>query len=407
MIKTVQVMKHELINMVKSKGFIITTLLFPVLALLALGVYQFIQGIDTQDTTTNVITIGYVDEAGGFDDTSQAGEIAFIQYQSPEEATKALLAGDVDEYFIIPSDYISTGRINRFTMKRELELPGNTAWAVRNLLLNNMLQGQINDEILERTKEPAWFASIRLDETGQISPEQGGLLGVFLIPYLFGFLFWIAILMGSFTLLEGLGEEKENRIMEILISSISARQLLLGKIVGLGTTGLLQIIFWFISATFIAGLASDIIGGMFSGIEIPARLMTLGIVYFIIGYILFAILFASVGAVVPTYREGQQIVFFIMPAGIIPLMLVPFLAENYSHPVTQILTLFPITAPITSMIRLCVGNMSSWELVLNITLLVLSIVGLLLLGAKVFRAFLLMYGRKPSLREITKALRQA
>jgi len=135
--------------------------------------------------------------------------------------------------------------------------------------------------------------------------------------------------------------------------------------------------------------------------------MTLGIVYFIMGYILFAILFASVGAVVPTYREGQQIVFFIMPAGIIPLMLVPFLAENYSHPVTQILTLFPITAPITSMIRLCVGNMSSWELMLNITLLVLSIVGLILLAAKVFRAFLLMYGRKPSLREITKALRQA
>jgi len=407
MSKTVQVLKHEFAHMVRSKGFIIITLLFPVLALVALGAYQLIQGIGTKDTPTEVVTVGYVDEAGGFDDTSQTGDITFICYQSPEGATRALLAGDVDEYFVITPDYVFTGRIDRFTLERELETPGSIRNAVRSFLLDNLLQGQTSDEVLERAKTPAWFASTRLDETGQVSPEQGGLLGVFLLPYVFGLLFWMAILTCSFTLLEGLGEEKENRIMEILLSSISTKQLLSGKIIGLGAAGLLQIIFWFVSARFIVGMASTTVGGMFSGLEIPARLIVFGIVYFVLGYLLFGTLFATIGAVVPTYREGQQLAFFITPLGIIPLVLIPFFAEHPNHSITHILTFFPISAPVSSMVRLGVGNISTWQLALNMVILVISIAGLLFLGAKVIRTFLLMYGKKPGLREIMRSFRQA
>jgi len=405
--KTFQVIKHEFVQMVKSKSFIIVTLLFPILALLILGGYQLIQRIGTQDTTTEAVSIGYVDKVGGFNDTSQTVEITFIRYPSSEEATEALIAGDIEEYFVITPDYISTGRIDRFTLERELEMSGSTRNAVRNFLLNNLLQGHVSDEMLERAKSPAWFASTRLDKTGQISPEQGGMLGVFLLPYLFSFLFWLAILMCSFTLLEGLGEEKENRIMEILLSSISTKQLLLGKVIGLGIGGLLQILFWLLSGGLILGMASTTVGGMFSGLEIPTRLIAFGVVYFILGYLIFGTLFASIGALTPTYREGQQISFFIMPAGIIPLMIVPFFAENPDHPITYFLTLFPITAPVTSMARLGVGNISSWQLALNIILLLISAMGLLFLGAKVFRTFLLMYGKKPSLREVIRSLRQS
>jgi len=324
-----------------------------------------------------------------------------------KEATEALLTGDINEYFVIVPDYVSTGRIDRFTLERELEIPGSIRNVVKSFLLDNLLQGQTSNEILERAKTPAWFTSTRLDETGQISPEQGGVLGVFLLPYVFSLLFWIAIISCSFTLLEGLGEEKENRIMEILLSSISTRQLLLGKVIGLGAAGLLQIIFWFISARFIVGLASDTIGGMFSTLEIPVRLIAFGIVYFILGYLLFGTLFAIIGAVVPTYREGQQLAFFIIPLGVIPLVLTPFFAENPSHPITHILTFFPISAPVTSMIRLGIGNISSWQLGLNMTIAVISIAGLLFLGAKVFRTFLLMYGKRPRLSEIIRCLREA
>ena len=405
--ETLQVIKHEFIHMVKTKGFVIITLIFPLIALAILGGYQFIQRIDAQDTTTGIACVGYVDEAGGFDDISQTVEIALIPYQSPEEATKALIAGDIREYFVITPEYVSTGRIDRFTLARELEIPGSTRNEVRSFLLNNLLQAYISDEKLERAKSPAWFTSTRLDETGQISPEQGGVAGVFLLPYIFSFLFWLAILMCSFTLLEGLAEEKENRIMEILLSSISTRQLLLGKVIGLGIGGLLQILFWFLSGWFILGMVSTTVGGMFIGLEIPVRLIAFGAVYFILGYLIFGTLFAIIGALTPTFREGQQIAFFIVPAGGIPLVFAPFFANNPDHPVTYFLTFFPITAPVSSVIRIGVGNISFWELGLSITLLLISVAVLLFLGAKVFRTFLLMYGKKASLREIIRSLSQA
>jgi len=405
--ETLQVIKHEFIHMVKTKGFVIITLIFPLIALVILGGYQFIQRIDAQDTTTGIACVGYVDEAGGFDDISQTVEIALIPYQSPEEATKALIAGDIREYFVITPEYVSTGRIDRFTLARELEIPGSTRNEVRSFLLNNLLQAYISDEKLERAKSPAWFTSTRLDETGQISPEQGGVAGVFLLPYIFSFLFWLAILMCSFTLLEGLAEEKENRIMEILLSSISTRQLLLGKVIGLGIGGLLQILFWFLSGWFILGMVSTTVGGMFIGLEIPVRLIAFGAVYFILGYLIFGTLFAIIGALTPTFREGQQIAFFIVPAGGIPLVFAPFFANNPDHPVTYFLTFFPITTPVSSVIRIGVGNISFWELGLSITLLLISVAVLLFLGAKVFRTFLLMYGKKASLREIIRSLSQA
>ncbi len=405
--KTLKVTKHEFINMVRSKGFIIVTLLFPLLALAVFGGYQLIQRISTPETPTETAVIGYVDEAGGFDDTSSTGEITFRQYASPETATQALISGDIDEYFVITKDYVSTGSINRFTLERELEMPGSIRNSIRNFLLTNLFQEQIGPDMLERAKAPAWFNSTRLDETGQVSPEQGGPLSVFLVPYIFSLLFWIAVLMASFTLIEGLGEEKENRIIEILLSSVSARQLVMGKIIGLGSAGLLQIAIWFISMSLIAGMASSSIGGIFSTLEIPARLIIFGLIYFILGYLLFAVLFSSIGAIVPTYREGQQLSFLIIIPGIAPLMLIYFLVNNPDHIITYLLTFFPVSIPIASIIRLAVGSIQPWQIILNMLLLVGATIGIFFLGTKIFRTFLLMYGKRPSLGEIVRSLRRA
>ena len=135
--------------------------------------------------------------------------------------------------------------------------------------------------------------------------------------------------------------------------------------------------------------------------------MVLGIVYFILGYLMFAVLFSSIGAIVPTYREGQQLSFFIIMPAITPLMLIYFLVENPTHVITNILTFVPISAPIASIIRLGVGNFPPWQIAVNIVILVLTIIGLFVLGTKFFRTFLLMYGKTPTLREVFRLLKQA
>jgi ABC-2 type transport system permease protein len=405
--KTLKVIRHEFIGLIKQKGYIIISLLFPLISFAAIGGYQIIQNITTEEAEEEVLKIGYVDQVGDFDDTSQTEEIEFTEYGTTGEATNALIAGDIEEYFVITPEYVSTGQIDRFTLKRELEMSGTVRYEVRNFLLQNLFEGKVNAEMLERTKNPAWFQSVRLDETGEVSTEQGGVISVFLVPYIFTILFWIAVLSAAFTLIEGLGDEKENRVMEILLSSVSAKQLMIGKIIGLGAAGLLQVVFWFVTAFIVGGMASTTIGGVFAGLEIPGRLIGFGLCYFVLGYLLFAAVFSCIGAIVPTYRDGQQLsFFFIMPAAI-PLMLIYFLVENTDHALTTFLTLFPVTAPVTAIIRLAVSDIPVWQIALSMFLMIVCVILVFLLGTKIFRTYLLMYGKRPAFRDIFRSLRQA
>jgi len=407
--KTILILKHEFGQTIRRKSFIIMTLAFPLLALIAIGIFGFTQGMEKPAPPGEVVIIGYVDEMGVFSGyTEQPGEptVILIGYETPEEATGALLAEEISEYFIIPSDYMTTGVVARYTLERELEPPGEIRWAIKSFLLSNLLREQTSLEVTERAKAPMALTSIRLDETGQVATDQGG-FGAFIVPYLFSILLLMAIFTSSGFLLQGLGEEKENRVIEILLSSVSARQLLTGKVLGLGAAGLLQMLIWLLSAGVLARMASTTIGGLLSTLQIPGNLLVLGLVYFILGYLLFAILMAGVGSISPTAREGQQLSMIFTMSAVIPFMIAPFIMNNPSHVVTQVLTLFPITAPITVMIRLGLTDIPTWELIASISLLVIVIIGSLVLAAKVFRTFLLMYGKRPRLREIIKSLREA
>jgi len=125
--KTILILKHEFGQTIKRKSFIIITLAFPVLALITIGIFSFIQGIEKPPDPGEVVTIGYVDGVGNFSGyTEQPGKptVTLIGYDTPEEATSALLAGGISEYFIIPADYVATGLITRYTLEQELEPPG-------------------------------------------------------------------------------------------------------------------------------------------------------------------------------------------------------------------------------------------------------------------------------------------
>jgi ABC-2 type transport system permease protein len=404
--KTFLILKHEFRQTIKRKGFIIMTLAFPVLGLITIGIVGLIQGIEKQPDPGDEVAIGYVDEMGRFADfTSQPG-VNIITYTTQEEATSALLVGDVSEYFIISPEYMSTGLIARYITEKELEPSDSIRRAIRNFLLSNLLQGQTNPQITERVKAPLALVSTRLSLTGEVATDQGG-LGAFLVPFMFSILLIVSVFSSSGYLLQGLSEEKENRIIEILLSSVSARQLLAGKVLGLGAIGLVQIVIWLLSIVFLVNMASTTIGGVLNTLQIPANFLILGIVYFILGYFFFAVIMAGVGALGATTRESQQLsMIFIFPA-IVPIYVFIFSQFNPNHVLTQVLTLIPFTAPTTVFMRLGLFELSTWELIVSIILLVISIIVALVLAAKIFRTFLLMYGKRPRLSEIIKRLREA
>ena len=274
-------------------------------------------------------------------------------------------------------------------------------------LQENLLEGQTSQEVVERVKNPLNVQNIRLDETGAPATDQGG-FGAFFLPMIFGFLLISTIASSSGYLLQGLGEEKENRVMEILLSSVSTRQLLIGKVFGLGIAGLLQMVFWLLSAVLIVRLGSSTVGGFFDTIQIPENVILLGIVYYILGYFFFAVIMAGIGAIATTAKEGTQLsVILILPA-ILPFYVgIIFLRDNPDHVVGTILTLIPVTAPMSVFVRMGLAEISAWELAVSIILLIAGIIGGLWLAAKSIRAFLLMYGKAPRLGEIFRILWRA
>jgi len=380
------------------------TLIVPLVALLAIGVTQLVSGI--AKPTAEITTIGYVDESGGFAQYTSQGNIRLVRFDTPEDATKALVNNDIKEYFVIPSDYVSIGVIKRYTLKKQLGAPADITAAIKDFLLSNLLVGKVPSTTIARIEAPLNLVTIKLTETGAIAPEQGG-LGNFIIPGVFSMLLALSIMFSSTYLLQGLSEEKENRLIEILLSSVSARQLLTGKVLGIGAAGLVQVVVWVISAPLLLRMASSNFGGFISTIQLPANFLVLAVVYFILGYLLFAVISAGIGAISSSSREGQQLIgIFTLPL-LIPLWLTSLLIAFPDNPIWVILTIFPLTAPVEAIIRLGVSEIPAWELAASIAVLVLSIIGILSLTIRVFKAYLLMYGRRPKLGEIIRSLRSA
>jgi len=192
----------------------------------------------------------------------------------------------------------------------------------------------------------------------------------------------------------------------VLLSSVSSKQLIAGKVLGLGAAGLVQISVWLVSFKLLLPFASSSIGGLFSSLTFPPSVIFVSLIYFILGYLLYAVLMAGVGAIAPTAQMGQQMsaIFSLMAA--IPFMLMVFIIENGDRPLNIVLSLFPFTAPLTVMMRVGQG-IPVWEILVSIALLLLTILGCLSLAARIFRTFLLMYGKTPSFRDVMRSLRQA
>jgi ABC-2 type transport system permease protein len=401
--KITLIARHEFLVTIRRRAFIIFTLAFPLLAILGILATQVISGLVKPPAAAE--TVGYIDQAGGFTDYASQGNVNFKPFATPEDAHKALLDNGIEEYFVISPDYLQTGAIQRYTLNRQIDTSGKTEQVIRNFLLGNLLKGN-SQAVIDRVKAPLNMTSIILTTSGEVAPNQGG-FAAFIIPYIFGLLLLMSIFFSSGYLLQGLGEEKENRVMEILLSSVSARQLLAGKVIGLGAAGLLQVIIWLFSAQFLARYASSTWGAIIGNLQVPAEFLILGTVYFILGYLLFAVLMAGVGAISPTAREGQQLSTLFTVTGVIPLMFMQFIIENPNHVVSQALTIIPITAPITVMIRLGITEIPVWQIAASVAVMVLAIVGCFILAAKLFRTFLLMYGKRPDFSEILRSFRKA
>jgi ABC-2 type transport system permease protein len=401
--KTYLVFKHEFVITIRRVAFIIMTFIVPLLALLAIGVSQIISGV-IKPAAAEEVVIGYIDEVGGFDSYLQYGNIRLVNYQSQDEVKQALARNDIKEYFVITQDYFNTGVINRYTLEKQLSPPDATISAIKKFLSSNMLEGKVSEPVIKLVESPLGLVTTRITQTGEVAEEQGG-FGNLLIPGIFSLLLILSITFSSSYLLQGLGDEKESRLIEVLLSSVSTRQLLIGKVLGLGAAGLLQVVVWVISAPLLLGLAASSIGGFFRNLQVTPGFLVLCVVYFILGYLLFAVISTAIGAVTSSAREGQQLATVFTLSAVAPLWVSSLIMLFPNNPAFIVLTIFPTTAPVTLMMRLGSTDVPAWQIAVSILVMIVTIVGGMLLTIRIVRAFLLMYGKRPKLGDMIRNLK--
>ncbi|AII60942.1 ABC transporter, permease protein [Dehalococcoides mccartyi CBDB1] len=398
------VLKHEFMSTLKRKGFLITSLALPVLGLLGILVGMVVQNINAKPDTNEPLQIGYVDQVGVFSGYQEQPGVVLIPFADSQTAVDNMLSGELDEFLIIPADYINTGIIQRFTLKAEISPGGDTSYAISSFLTSNLLGGKVDADILSRVQNPFALINTVIDESGQPAPGQGGIPN-YIVSYLFGILLLLAIFTASGYLLQGLSEEKENRIMEVLLSSVTTRELMTGKIVGLGLAGLIQVAFWLVCAWGLVKFATKTFGDILGALSIQADMIVVCLVFFILGYFLYSILMAAIGAITPNVRDGQQLSVIVTMSAAFPFYLMPFILNGGDNLLNKVLSLFPLTSPLTIIMRMGTG-IPVWEIILAAILLSLTIWLFFGLAAKLFRVFLLMYGKTPSIKEIMHLIRQ-
>jgi ABC-2 type transport system permease protein len=379
------------------------TLALPVLALLAIGVTQLISGIVKPSGPAQIANIGYVDQTGGFSQFNSQGTVELKPYNTPDTALRALVQKDVKEYFVIPADYATNGMVTIYTLEKQLTAPQEVQTAIKNFLSSNLMVNKIPGATINVIESPLYLNTVRVTDTGEVAKDQGGLSNL-IIPLIFGVLLAMSLSFSSSYLLQGLGEEKENRLMEILLSSVSTRQLVTGKVLGIGVAGLIQVVVWVISLPLLLHLASASIGGFISTIHIQANFLAAGIVYFILGYLLFAVLALCIASISPTAREGQGMAAIFTMFSVAPFWFLSLLMLFPNSSVWIVFSIFPFSAPVLVMLRLGLYGIPVWQLAASMAVMVLSIIAGLLLAAKLLRIYLLMYGKRPTIPEIVRSI---
>ncbi len=394
------VARREFITNVKRRSFLFTAFGLPLLIIAAqFGIGYFVQ--QQSQTTGSLGKIGYVDlTPAQILDAAANRPVEYQAFSDQETARSALVTGEIGAYFVVPVDYLEQGIIHAYGIK---DIPRGIEEQMATFLTDNLL-ADWTPERAKRLKDPSNLTLATLDGEKEIQGDESVIVAI-VIPIIFAVLLMMSIFTTSGFLLQGVVEEKENRLMEILMTSITPLQMLWGKIVGLCALGLLQVVVWAAAGALVLSQGSSLWSGL-ENVNIPVALLVWGPVYLLLGYLLNGALLAGVGAGVTSIQEGQQIASIVSLVAAAPMILITAFFENANGPLPTIMSLVPFTAPVAMIMRLPFADVPPWQVGASLFFLALSTLAIVWIAAQVFRVGLLMYGKRLGLRPLLNTLRQ-
>lgn len=436
------IIAREYTTRVKKKSFIILTLLLPILmtALIVLPVLLVMQSEKRQ--TANILV---VDDTDIFINAFEETENTTFSYRSgdiQQLKKEAFDSGKYDCVFHILDNSNGLKSNLYYTEKLPSSLQGNLESQMNEIFFDKILQDSLHieptrfEKLQELTKVDV--TTVQVDDSGKEREniaEMNEMIG-----FICGFLIYMVIIIFASQVLRGVLEEKTNRIVEVLISTVKPIQLLIGKIVGIALVGITQFVIWIVLTMAILGGIQLVAPNLFQGdtatgmVAEAADAQTIDasteaalnifqrindyfpvsfteiilsfFFFFIVGYLIYASLYAATGSVVDNESDSQQYTMPVTIPMILAIVLVPTISSNPSGQLAFWFSMIPLTSPVAMMVRLPAG-VPLWQLLTSMALALLFLVFCIWFAAKVYRVGILMYGKKPSWKEIFRWLRKA
>jgi ABC-2 type transport system permease protein len=420
--KILSVIKREYLQIVRSKGFIIGTVLGPV----AMAALIFIPMLIARASGGEKKTIAVIDATGQiFADLDQKLDYKMNDgsrrytltpvaagpnlAEKRNELGRKVLAKTLSAYLVIPADILSGGAAEYASLNVS---DFDEVKRINEALNAVVIERRLKEEGLDPAKVAQYtqrvgLKTIKVTERG----EQEDVGGTFVVAYVLVLMLYMTLFFYGSIIMRGVIEEKSNRVVEVVLSSLRPFELMAGKILGIAAVGFTQYAIWAVfglaASRYGRSLASGAVPGAagFKMASIPPYVFVYFVLFFILGYFLYSVLFATVGSLVNSEKEAQQLLFPISMLLVVPMLMMMMILKSPSGPTSVVLSLVPFFAPILMLMRICVLLPPFSQIAASIGLLIVTIVVLIAVAAKIYRVGILMYGKRPSLPEILKWIR--
>lgn len=412
---------YEFIGAVTRLGYLLTLVGMPLFVGCLIAVTSLISVRSARESLSRKRTIGIVDESGMFPgierleaDLPKLGRLPAVATQKPRpielrhfpslaDAHAALQRDEVASIVRIPPDYLSSGKLQEYVgPKRELDLSSgqlSSGALLRPYLVRGLLEGRVDPAIAARAAEAPHIERMVIDAGGSTSPaDLIREIRPLVIPIGFGMLLVLCIFTSASYLATGLAEEKQNRALELLLTSLSPAQLFWGKLLGLWMAALLQFVLYLLAVAVPAGFA-------FAALGLNAVQALVGACYFVLGFFFFAAVLLTVGAIGNTHKYTQQLSAMFTLTGIAPMMVVTSLLSQPKGALARTLTYIPFTAPLTGLLRFGADALPWWEFAVSLLVLTIGTGVVIWVCARIFRVALLSSGTTPSFGQLWQWLR--
>jgi len=415
------IFKREYITRVRTKAFIIGTLALPLLSVGVLVISALLSGGHSGST----VKIAILDDVGGLGAAVKKGlmqnksefqpnaEIVQIVENPPEHLVASFNAqvrsGELDGFLVLPKGLATGTDVARFHAKNmhAMAMLGPIQRAVSDAIISRRLREEGRQAgAMQNMFKLSQVQLINLSSRNQ----KGSRENHFVIAIIAGMVLYMTLIVYGMSTMRSVMEEKSTRMIEILVSSIKPFDLLTGKIVSVGAVALTQYAVWAVAIGVLFASASSLMGFLRPGaaapnIHLPLSLLVYLVIFFLAGYFLYASLYAAAGAIVSTDEEAHQVQMPLTLLIVGSFLLFNVILNDPNSTLSVVLSITPFLSPILMTLRIAMQTPPFWQIALALFLSILTTIGVIRLSAKIYRVGILMYGKRPSLRELRRWLR--